>query len=83
MAGENSSMREHGQRRDEVLAAAEVETRRGLVEDQQLGVGHQRTGDLHPLALALAEGAEGAVERALPAPTSTSRARARSWSSSS
>ena len=35
-----------------------------LVEQQQLGVGHQRPGDLHPLALALAQGAEGAVAQA-------------------
>ena len=61
VAGDVSSMREHRQRRDQVLAAAEVEPGGGLVEDQQLGVGHQRPGDLHPLALALAEGAEGAV----------------------
>ena len=58
---------EHRQRGDQVLAAAEVEPGRGLVEQQQLGVGHQRAGDLHPLALALAEGAEGAVGEVLDA----------------
>ena len=52
---------QHGQRRDEVLAAAEVEAGGRLVEEEQLGVGHQRPGDLHPLALALAEGPERPV----------------------
>ena len=47
-----------GQRRDQLLAAAEVQAGGGLVEQQQLGVGHERPGDLHALALALAEGAE-------------------------
>ena len=63
VAGEYSSSASRRQRRDQVLAAAEVEPGRGLVEDQQLGVGHQRAGDLHSLALPLAEGAEGAVEQ--------------------
>ena len=52
---------QHRQRGDQVLAPAEVEAGGRLVEQQQLGVGHQRPGDLDPLALALAEGAEGAV----------------------
>ena len=60
IAGESASG-EHRQRRHEVLAAAEVEAGGGLVEQQQLGVGHQRPRDLHPFALALAEGAERAV----------------------
>ena len=63
VAGEAGSMREHGQGRDEVLATAQVESGGGLVEQQQLGIGHQGPGDLHPLALTLAEGAEGAVEQ--------------------
>ena len=37
----------------------------GLVEQHQLGVGHQRPGDLDPLALALAERAERAVGQVL------------------
>ena len=37
----------------------------GLVEEQQLGVGHQGAGDLHPLALALAERAERPVREVL------------------
>ena len=48
-------------RRDQVLPAAQVHAGRRLVEQQQLRVGHQRAGDLHPLALALAQGAELAV----------------------
>ena len=59
--------RQGRQGRDEVLAAAEVEPGGGLVEQQQLGVGHQRPRDLHPLALAFAEGAEGAVEQVVGA----------------
>ena len=59
--------RQHRQRGHEVLAPAEVEAGGGLVEQQQLGVGHQRPGDLDPLALPLAEGAEGAVGEVLDA----------------
>ena len=55
--------RERGQRADEVLAPAEVEAGRGLVEEQQLRVGHEGASDLDALALALAEGAERAVEQ--------------------
>ena len=46
----------------QVLAAAEVEAGGGLVEEQQLGVGHQGAGDQGALALALGEGAELAVQ---------------------
>ena len=46
----------------EVLAAAEVEAGGGLVEEQQLGVGHHGAGDEGALALALGEGAELAVQ---------------------
>ena len=53
------------ERRDQVLAAAEVESRGRLVEQEQLGVGHQGTGDLHPLPLALAERPERAVAEVL------------------
>ena len=45
----------------EVLAPAEVEAGGRLVEQHQLGVGHQRPGDLHALALALGQRAEAAV----------------------
>ena len=60
--------REVRQAGDEVLAAAEVEAGARLVEQQQLRVGHQRAGDLGPLALALAEGAEGPVGELRDAP---------------
>src|SRR4051794_14306949 len=53
--------REGAEAGDEVLATAEVEARRRLVEQHQLGVGHQGSGDLHPLALTLAQGPEGPV----------------------
>ena len=38
----------------EVLAAAEVEAGRWFVEEHELGVGHQRPGDLDPFALPFA-----------------------------
>jgi hypothetical protein len=49
------------QTRHQVLAASEVEPGGRLVEQHEFGVGHQRPGDLHPLALALAESAERPV----------------------
>src|SRR5690606_37995393 len=52
---------ELGERRHELLPAAEVEAGGGFVEEEQLRVGHERAGDLHPLALALAQRAELAV----------------------
>ena len=83
VAGDISSIGEHRQRGDQVLAAAEVEAGGRLVEQQQLGVGHQRPGDLHPLALALGQGAEGAVgQRGRRRPRAAAPS-ARSWSSSS
>ena len=78
-----SSMASDREGRDEVLAAAEVEPGRRLVEEQQLRVGHQRARDLHPLALALAERAEGPVEEVPDARPRGAAAVARSWSSSS
>ena len=63
VAGESGSQGEHATGGDQVLAAPEVEPGGRLVEEQQLGVGHQRAGDLHPLALPLAEGAERAVDQ--------------------
>ena len=42
---------QHAQPAHEVLPAAEVEPGRRLVEQHQLGVGHQGAGDLDPLAL--------------------------------
>ena len=54
-------LRVGGQRGDppeQVLAAAQVQPGGRLVEQQQLGVGHQRPGDLDPLALALGQGRE-------------------------
>jgi hypothetical protein len=45
--------RERHQRADQAFAAREVQARGGLVEQQQLRVGHQRAGQQEPLALAL------------------------------
>ena len=61
VAGAVGSSGQHRQRATQVLAAAEVEPGGWLVEQQQLGVGHQGAGDLDPLALPLAEGAERPV----------------------
>ncbi|EGJ78349.1 putative ABC transporter ATP-binding protein [Streptomyces sp. Tu6071] len=47
---------------DEVLAAPEVETGGGLVEEEQFGVRHEGAGDERALALSLGESAEAAVE---------------------
>ncbi len=46
---------------DQVLAATEVEAGRRLVEQHQLGVGHQRASDLDPLPLALGQRPEPPV----------------------
>jgi len=59
--------RQRGQPGDQLLPAGQVEPGRRLVEQQQLRVGHQRAGDLHPLALALGQGAEPAVGQLLHA----------------
>ena len=72
---------EPGQAAQEVLAAAEVHAGGGLVEQQQLGVGHQRAGDLHPLALALAQRAVGALGQADRRRSGPSSAAARRTSS--
>ena len=63
VAGDVSSRASEDSVRDEVLAAAEVQPRGGLVEQQQLRVGHQRAGDLHALALPLGQRPEGAVRQ--------------------
>ena len=42
-----------GQPPHQLLPAAQIEPGRRLVEQQQFGVGHQRPGDLDPLALTL------------------------------
>ena len=60
-AGASRSAASSPRRAHEVLAPAEVEAGGRLVEEHQLGVGHQGPGDLHPLALALAQRAEPAV----------------------
>ena len=44
---------------DQRLPGAEVETRRRLVEQDELGLGHQGPGDEDPLALARRQGREG------------------------
>ena len=56
-----------GQPGHQLLAAAEVKPGGGLVEQQQLGVGHHRPGDQHPLALAFGERAVGAFGEVLGA----------------
>ena len=55
--------RQRRQRRDEVLSAAEIQSGGRLVEQQQLGVGHQCPGDLDPLAFALAQSAERPISQ--------------------
>jgi hypothetical protein len=52
-----------GEAPQQVLPPAQVEPGGRLVEQQQLGVGHQRPGDLHPLALTLGEGREPAPDQ--------------------
>ena len=57
-----------GQSLHEVLAAGDVHARAGLVQQQQFGVGHEGAGDEGALALAVGEGAEGAVGKGVDAP---------------
>ena len=52
---------------DQCLAAGEVQTRCRLVEQQELGIGHQCPSNLHPLTLALAECAERAIRQRINA----------------
>jgi hypothetical protein len=54
---------QRGEPAQQILAAAQVEPGGGLVEQQELGVGHQRPRDLHPLALALGQGGELAPDQ--------------------
>src|SRR5487761_1736502 len=54
---------QRGQPPQQVLPAAQVQPGGGLVEQQQLGIGHQRPGDLHPLALALRQRREPAPDQ--------------------
>ncbi|GMA84928.1 hypothetical protein GCM10025868_01780 [Angustibacter aerolatus] len=81
-AGASTSSARLAEAAHEVLAAAEVEAGGGFVEQHELGVGHQRAGDLHPLALALAQRAEGAVGQVRDAERVEQRP-ARAWSRSS
>ena len=73
-AGASGSCASSASRPHQVLPPAQVEPGGGLVEQQQLRVGHQRPGDLHPLALALGEGAVGAVGEAADAELRQQRA---------
>ena len=59
-AGESGSFGQVLEPRQQFLPAAEVQPGGGLVEQQQLGVGHHRPGDQHPLAFAFGERAVGA-----------------------
>ena len=52
-----------GEPAQQVLAAAQVQSGGWLVEQQQFRVGHQRPGDLHPLALALGQRGEPAPDQ--------------------
>src|SRR5215831_18515887 len=47
----------------EIFPAAQVKARGRLVEQQQFGIGHERTGDLNALALALRQGGEPAPDQ--------------------
>ena len=59
-----------GQALDQVLTTGNIHTCAGLVQQQQLGVGHQRAGNQCTLALAIGEGAEGAVSEGVNTPVS-------------
>ena len=65
------------------LAATEVETGGRLVEQQQLRVGHQGAGELHPLALALGQRPEPPFDQAASSRPSASRSQARATSQAS
>ena len=54
---------QHGHPLQQVLPAAEVQPGGGLVQQKQLGVGHQRPRDLHALALPLGQGGEPAPDQ--------------------
>ena len=51
-------LRQLAEHRHQRLASAEVEAGARLVEQEELGVGHEEPGDEHPLALALGEGGQ-------------------------
>ena len=61
IAGDVCDARVSAEQLQQFLPRAEVEAGRRFVEQQQLRVGHHRPRDLHPLLLAVAEGAELAV----------------------
>ena len=79
-AGASTSAGQLAQPAHEVLATAEVEPGGGLVEQHQLGVGHQRAGDLHPLALPLGQRAVGAVGEVVGAERGQQLGRPAAWS---
>lgn len=54
--------RQFAQQRDQPFAATEVEAGAGLVEQEEVGIGHQETGDEQSLALPLGERADGLVD---------------------
>ena len=53
---------------EQLFSCAEVEAGRGLVEQQQLRIGHHRAGDLHPLLLTIAQVAEGSIREGVESP---------------
>ena len=55
--------RQPGDGRDQVLATGDVEARVWLVEDEQVGVGHQGAGDERPLPFTAREAAVGALDQ--------------------
>ena len=61
LAGRVGTAGQPGQAAQQILASAEVHPGGRLVQQQQLRVGHQRPGDLNPLALALAQRPELAL----------------------
>jgi hypothetical protein len=53
---------------DQTFTPGQVKTRARLIQEKQLGITHQCTGDLHTLAFAVAQGSERAVEERGHAP---------------
>ena len=75
-------LRQLAEHRHQRLASAEVEAGAGLVEQEELGVGHEEPGDEHPLALALGEGGQLLTDVAGAPDRMRAGRRARSWSAS-
>ena len=59
-----------GQTLNQVLTAGDIHTSAGLVQQQHFRVGHEGAGNQRTLALAVGEGAEGAVSEGIDTPFS-------------